>query len=85
MKLSTVVKFRKELECVKESGLTIAEYCQQNKKNRSWFTERIKRVLDTKDLYVEETAQILELYSELVDNRGRGRGKEFYKIWQILF
>lgn len=79
MKLSTVVKFRKELECVKESGLTIAEYCQQNKKNRSWFTERIKRVLDTKDLYVEETAQILELYSELVDNRGRGRGKEFYK------
>lgn len=65
MKLSTIIKFRNELENIKSTGLSLTEYCEKNEKNRSAYSSKIKKVIDSKDAFEKECNEVLKLYYEL--------------------
>ena len=69
MKLSTIIKLRKELESIKESGLTISEYCTKIGKARSGYSIRIKKVIESEGEYKEEAEKVISLYNELSGKR----------------
>lgn len=69
MKLTTIIKFRKELESIKGEGLTISAYCAKYDKNRTTYSSKVKKAIESKDIYKEEVARIVSLYSELSERK----------------
>lgn len=77
MKLSTVIKFKEELNEIKSKGLTLAQYCSQTNKNRAIYSTKIKNIIESRDLFIQEAGEVIKLYNELTDNRSPK--KDYYE------
>lgn len=68
MKLSTLIRFKQELEEIKNSGLTLAQYCKTYNKVYSNINVKIKKAIEVRDLYIKEVDKVLEIYVSLLAN-----------------
>ena len=66
MKLSTLVKFKEELKEIQAKGLKISEYCAVYNKNNSYFSNKIRLVKDSLNVYTSEAEEVISLYNSLL-------------------